>query len=92
MVLRLLTILSKRMARAKRTADVTAVRPVLPPAATPEADSTKVVVVEVPKTAPTEVATASAQSGEDVNRPWLEDPLDTDGWFRTGDGGTGIRF
>ena len=36
--------------------------------------------------------TASAQSGEDVNRPWREDPLDTDGWFRTGDGGTGIRF
>ena len=36
-----------------------AVRPVRPPTATPEADSTKVVVVEVPSTAPAEVAMAS---------------------------------
>ena len=34
--------------------------PVLPPAATPEEDSTNVVTVEVPKTAPVQVAIASA--------------------------------
>ena len=34
--------------------------PVRPPSATPEADSTKVVTVEVPQTAPTVVAMASA--------------------------------
>ncbi len=64
---------AKRIERAKRAAAVTAVRPVLPPAATPEADSTKVVVVEVPKTAPTEVATASAQSAPEMRgrRPSL---------------------
>ena len=39
-----------------------AVRPVRPPSATPEALSTKVVVVEVPNTAPTEVAIASESS------------------------------
>ena len=46
----------------KRIAVVTAVRPVLPPSDTPEALSTKVVVVEVPRIAPTVVATASARS------------------------------
>ena len=46
----------------KSTDVVKAVRPVLPPAATPAEDSTKVVVVEVPRTAPAEVATASAIS------------------------------
>mgnify|MGYP007130418482 CR=1 FL=1 len=34
----------------------TAVKPVRPPAATPEEDSTKVVTVDVPHTAPTQVA------------------------------------
>ena len=37
----------------------TAVKPVLPPAATPAEDSTNVVVVEVPRTAPAAVAIAS---------------------------------
>src|SRR5690625_4602241 len=37
-----------------------AVNPVLPPSATPDADSTKVVTVEVPKQAPATVPTASA--------------------------------
>ena len=45
-----------------RTADTTAVSPVLPPSATPEALSTKVVVVEVPNTAPKAVPTASDRS------------------------------
>ena len=40
---------------------VIAVKPVLPPEATPEALSTKVVVVDVPKIAPTTVAIASAR-------------------------------
>ena len=44
----------------KRTATVRLVRPVFPPSATPEADSTNVVTVDVPKTAPAVVATASA--------------------------------
>ena len=38
---------------------VKAVRPVRPPASTPDADSTKVVTVDVPVTAPTTVATES---------------------------------
>ena len=46
--------------RAKRTATVTAVRPVRPPSETPAALSTKVVVVETPRPAPMVVATASA--------------------------------
>ena len=41
-------------------AAVRAVRPVRPPASTPEADSTKVVTVEVPQQAPAMVPTASA--------------------------------
>ena len=45
-----------------RMAVVMAVRPVLPPSDTPEALSTKVVVVEVPRAAPAVVATASASS------------------------------
>ena len=40
---------AKNMEIRKRIAVTSAVRPVLPPAATPEADSTKVVVVEVPR-------------------------------------------
>ena len=49
-------------ARPKRIAVVTAVRPVLPPSDTPEALSTNVVVVDVPRTAPAVVASASARS------------------------------
>ena len=41
---------------------VNAVRPVLPPSETPEADSTNVVTVDVPRTAPRVVAAASANS------------------------------
>ena len=43
----------------KRIAVVTAVRPVLPPSDTPDALSTNVVVVDVPRIAPTDVAIAS---------------------------------
>ena len=50
----------------KRIAVVTAVSPVLPPSVTPDALSTKVVVVEVPRTAPAVVATASA-----INAPLI---------------------
>ncbi len=47
------------MQARKRIPVVNAVRPVRPPASTPEADSTKVVTVEVPVTAPATVPTAS---------------------------------
>ena len=50
---------AKNIESRKSTAVVSAVSPVLPPAATPAEDSTKVVVVDVPRTAPAEVATAS---------------------------------
>lgn len=43
----------------KRIPVTKAVRPVRPPASTPEADSTNVVTVEVPVAEPTTVATAS---------------------------------
>ena len=43
---------------ANRTPAVTAVRPVRPPTPTPEVDSTKLVTVEVPKTAPKTVPIA----------------------------------
>ena len=43
----------------KRTAETRAVRPVLPPASTPEADSTNVVTVDVPVREPEIVPTAS---------------------------------
>ena len=46
----------------KSSAVTIAVKPVLPPSATPAEDSTKVVVVEVPKIAPALVAIASAMS------------------------------
>ena len=52
--------------RAKSTAVVNAVRPVRPPSVTPEALSTKVVVVDVPRTAPKVVPTASA-----INAPLI---------------------
>ena len=45
-----------------RIAVVTDVRPVLPPSDTPDALSTNVVVVDVPRTAPAVVAIASARS------------------------------
>lgn len=46
------------------------VRPVLPPAATPADDSTNVVVVEVPSTAPAVVAIESCQQcGSDLRQP-----------------------
>ena len=53
---------AKKIEAMKRAAAVTAVRPVRAPSDTPAALSTKVVVVEVPRTAPTEVAMASADS------------------------------
>ena len=46
--------------RPNKRAAVRLVSPVRPPSATPEALSTKVVVVEVPRTAPAAVPTASA--------------------------------
>ena len=52
---------SRNMESRKSAAVVSEVRPVLPPAATPEDDSTNVVVVDVPRTAPADVATASAR-------------------------------
>ena len=52
----------KITANRNSTAVTTAVRPVLPPAVTPEALSTKVVVVDVPNNAPTLVAIASDSS------------------------------
>ncbi len=48
-----------KMQARKRTPVVRAVRPVRPPASTPEADSTKVVTVEVPVQAPATVPMAS---------------------------------
>ncbi|SCI93347.1 Uncharacterised protein [uncultured Butyricicoccus sp.] len=50
---------ANRVDTRNRPAVTRAVRPVRPPTATPEADSTNVVVVEVPSTAPAEVAIAS---------------------------------
>ena len=46
----------------KSIAVVSAVRPVFPPTETPADDSTNVVVVDVPRTAPDEVAIASANN------------------------------
>ena len=53
---------ANRIESRNRTPVVSAVRPVRPPADTPEADSTYVVVVEVPRIAPAEVAIASESS------------------------------
>ena len=50
------------VASRNRMPVVMAVRPVRPPSVTPEALSTKVVVVEVPSTAPAQVAMESAIS------------------------------
>src|SRR5699024_8408590 len=52
----------KKLANKKRTATTTLVKPVRPPAPIPAALSTNVVVLEVPKIAPTEVAIASANN------------------------------
>ena len=43
-------IVANRVESRNKSADTRAVRPVRPPTATPDADSTKVVVVEVPNT------------------------------------------
>ena len=51
----------KNSAIRKSTPTTIDVRPVLPPSAIPEADSPKVVIVEVPKIAPTVVPIASAR-------------------------------
>ena len=48
-----------KSAGANKLAVVKAVKPVLPPAATPEPDSTKVVTVDVPNKAPVQVAIES---------------------------------
>ena len=50
----------KNSASRKRIPVVTEVRPVRPPSEIPEEDSTNVVIVEVPRQAPTVVPTASA--------------------------------
>ena len=48
--------------RRNKTPTVTDVKPVLPPSVIPEEDSTNVVIVDVPKQAPTVVPTASANN------------------------------
>ena len=53
---------ARNMLARKSTPVVRAVRPVRPPASTPEADSTNVVTVDVPVHAPATVPTASASS------------------------------
>ena len=64
----------------KSIATVTAERPVRPPAITPEELSTKVVTVEVPSTAPADVATESASSAPLIlgRRPCLSSILALD--------------
>ena len=57
----ILTKLERNAERANITATTTDVRPVLPPAPIPAALSTNVVVLDVPKRAPMDVATASAK-------------------------------
>ena len=52
----------KNRASRKSAPDAIAVRPVRPPSAIPDADSTKVVMVEVPRQAPHIVPTASERS------------------------------
>ena len=52
----------KKSARRKNPATTMEVRPVFPPSAIPDADSPKVVIVEVPRMAPTVVPIASASS------------------------------
>ena len=53
---------AKNIESKNKNAVVIEVRPVLPPSATPADDSTTVVVVDVPNTAPAVVAIASARS------------------------------
>ena len=57
-----LTKVARNELMAKQIATTTLVRPVRPPTPIPEALSTKVVVLEVPKIDPTEVAMASANN------------------------------
>ena len=57
---------AKNKLRKKRTAAVTAVRPVRPPTATPALLSTKVVTVEVPSRAPPVVAMESASKAPSI--------------------------
>ena len=52
---------SRKRERRKRMATTKAVKPVRPPSTTPAEDSTNVVTVEVPNTAPTVVPTESAK-------------------------------
>ena len=52
----------KNKAAKNKIPVVTLVKPVLPPSVIPEEDSTNVVIVDVPKIAPTVVPTASANS------------------------------
>ena len=52
----------KKSAKRKNPATIIEVSPVLPPSATPDADSPKVVIVEVPRMAPTVVPMASASN------------------------------
>jgi hypothetical protein len=49
-----------KLLKANKAATTTEVKPVRPPAPIPAADSTKVVVFDVPKMAPIDVAAASA--------------------------------
>ena len=51
---------AKKMAMKNKSAVNTEVRPVFPPSAMPLADSTNVDTVELPQTAPAQVAMASA--------------------------------
>ena len=53
---------ANRVESRKSTPVTSAVRPVRPPTETPDADSTKVVTVDVPRTAPAEVPIASERS------------------------------
>ena len=52
----------KKSESKNKIAETTDVSPLLPPSETPEDDSTKVVMVDVPRQAPTVVPTASAKS------------------------------
>ena len=68
---------AKNMEIKNNTAVTSAVSPVLPPANTPAEDSTNVVVVDVPNTAPALVAIASAISADLIlgNLPFSSNTL-----------------
>lgn len=63
---------AKNMEIRKSTAVTRAVSPVLPPTITPAEDSTKVVVVEVPNTAPAEVAILAWMGSLPPNRHFAD--------------------